>query len=129
MDNCTLVNKLLGWHEPVALAGTWQLRPGYLEFVCKKLLLYVSGIREQIEAKTLPIFFIENIEFGVILIFVTLDVVIQIFYRFVLALDSRESLQSWALTIGGDTGDTGDQEQVGAQCRVRCGHRLFIFAR
>ena len=58
------------------------------------MLLYVSGIREQIEAKTLPIFFIENIEFGVILIFVTLDVVIQIFYRFVLALVSRESLQS-----------------------------------
>ena len=44
-------------------------------------------------AKTLPIFFIENIEFGVILIFVTLDVVIQIFYRFVLFTMDRESLQ------------------------------------
>ena len=36
----------------------------------------------------------ENIEFGVILIFVTLDVVIQIFYRFVLLTLVRESLQS-----------------------------------
>ena len=36
----------------------------------------------------------ENIEFGVILIFVTLDVVIQIFYLCVLLTLVRESLQS-----------------------------------
>ena len=49
MDNCTLVNKLLRWHEP--LAGPARGNSGCLEFVCKKLLLYVSGISEQIEAK------------------------------------------------------------------------------
>ena len=49
MDNCTLVNKLLRWHEPLP----WPARgnSGCLEFVCKKLFLYVSGIREQIEAR------------------------------------------------------------------------------
>ena len=46
----------------------------------------------KLRQENLPIFFIENIEFGVILIFVTLDVVIQIFYRFVLALVSREGI-------------------------------------
>ena len=49
MDNCTLVNKQL-WHEPLAWPGTWQPRL-FGKFVCKKLLLYVSGIREQIEAR------------------------------------------------------------------------------
>ena len=95
MDNCTLVHKQTALtRAPGPARGNTD--PGCLEFVCKKLLLYVSGISEQIEAKTLPIFFIENIEFGVILIFVTLDVVIQIFYRFALSIVSivlRESLQ------------------------------------
>ena len=50
------------------------------------------AFENKLRQENLPIFFIENIEFGVILIFVTLDVVIQIFYRFVLALVSREGI-------------------------------------
>ena len=82
----------------------------------------------KLRQENLPIFFIENIEFGVILIFVTLDVVIQIFYRFVLALVSREGIPTglspdhrrchWSPGAGGDTIPGSD-----------VGHRLFIFAR
>ena len=122
MDNCTLVNKLLRWHEPLA----WPARgnSGCLEFVCKKLLLYVSGISEQIVAKTLPIFFIENIEFGVILIFVTLDVVIQIFYRFVLFTMDRESLQGWAPHWSGGS-LVVTRSRWGHNARVRCGPQII----
>ena len=124
MDNCTLVNKQL-WHEPLAWPGTWQLRPRLFgKFVCKKLLLYVSGISEQIVAKTLPIFFIENIEFGVILIFVTLDVVIQIFYRFVLFTMDRESLQGWAPHWSGGS-LVVTRSRWGHNTRVRCGPQII----
>ena len=77
--------------------------------------------------ENLPIFFIENIEFGVILIFVTLDVVIQIFYRFVLALVStgRESLQSPDHRRCHRSPGAGGGTIPGSDV----GHRLFIFAR
>ena len=89
MDNCNTC-KQIALTRATGLTARGDTGPAITDLSAKNCYCMFLAFQNKLRQKTLPIFFIENIEFGVILISETLDVVIQIFYRFV---RYRESLQ------------------------------------